>query len=214
MPRLPRALVRCLDDVSPSAAERLREGLDETLTILSLGLSDRLRRSRATTNAAERLIRRTRPVTRNVQRRRWGTIVVRRVAAGVLEAVRSVRRLKGHAHMPTLVTALRARDHRLGFVASSEDEQKIARASTGPPPKFNRRWENPHPLESVVMGMASEPIHGRRSGHVGQSTVSMALDQGSTAEQNGGSGPDAGAKVGACGGLAPATGAVRLSNVS
>lgn len=126
VPRLPRALVRCLDDVSPSAAERLREGLDETLTILSLGLSDRLRRSRATTNTAERLIRRTRPVTRNVQRWRGGTMVVRRVAAGVLEAVRSVRRLKGHANMPTLVTALRPPDHQLGFVASSEEEQKIA----------------------------------------------------------------------------------------
>jgi transposase-like protein len=124
--RLLQDLVRRLDDISPSAAESLREGLDETLTILGLGLSDRLRRSLATTNAAESLISRTRHVKRNVKRWRGGKMVVRWVAAGVLEAVKGFRRLKGHADMPTLVAALRARDRQLGFVASSEEEQKIA----------------------------------------------------------------------------------------
>jgi hypothetical protein len=37
----------------PSAAESVREGLEETLTIIGLGLSDALRRSLSTTNAAE-----------------------------------------------------------------------------------------------------------------------------------------------------------------
>lgn len=123
--RLLQDLVRRLDDVSPSAAESLREGLDETLTILSLGLSERLRQSLATTNAAESLISRTRQVKRNVKRWRGGKMVVRWVTAGVLEAVKGFRRLKGHADMPTLVAALRTRDRQLGLVASSE-EQKIA----------------------------------------------------------------------------------------
>lgn len=123
--RLLQDLVRRLDDVSPSAADSLREGLDETLTILSLGLSERLRRSLATTNAAESLVSRTRHVKRNVKRWRGGKMVVRWVTAGVLEAVKGFRRLKGHADMPTLVAALRARDRQLGLVASSE-EQKIA----------------------------------------------------------------------------------------
>jgi hypothetical protein len=36
----------------------VREGLDETLTVLTLNLSPGLRRSLATTNAAERLLSR------------------------------------------------------------------------------------------------------------------------------------------------------------
>jgi len=66
--RLLHDLARRLDPDYPSAAESVREGLDETLTVLGLGLSDRLRQSLATTNAAESLISRTRHVKRNVKR--------------------------------------------------------------------------------------------------------------------------------------------------
>jgi hypothetical protein len=44
-----------------------------------------------------------------------------KVAAGVLEAVKGFRRLKGHADMPTLGAALRARDRRLGWTVSAEN---------------------------------------------------------------------------------------------
>ena len=80
-----------------------------------LGLSPTLRRSLSTTNAAESLISRTRSVKRNVKRWRNGQMVVRWVAAGVLEAVKGFRRLKGHNEMPKLVAALRARDQQLGL---------------------------------------------------------------------------------------------------
>jgi len=63
------------------------EGLDETLTVLGLGLPETLRRSLTTTNAAESLISRTRQVKRNVKRWRGGHMVVRWVAAAVLEAL-------------------------------------------------------------------------------------------------------------------------------
>jgi putative transposase len=104
--------------VPDSAAESVREGLEETLTVLTLGLAETLRRSLATTNAAESLISRTRHVKRNVKRWRGGQMVLRWVAAGVLEAVKGFRRVKGHKEMPQLVAALRAReqqaqDHRL-----------------------------------------------------------------------------------------------------
>ena len=46
----------------------LREGLDETLTVLTLGLPPRLRRFFATTNCIENLIGLVRHVTRNVKR--------------------------------------------------------------------------------------------------------------------------------------------------
>jgi len=66
--RLLLDLARRLESGHRSAAESVREGLDETLTILALNLPDTLRRSLTTTNAAESLISRTRHVKRNVKR--------------------------------------------------------------------------------------------------------------------------------------------------
>jgi putative transposase len=122
--RLLQDLARRLDGEYPSAAESVREGLDETLTIIGLALSPALRRSLSTTNAAESLISRTRYVKRNVKRWRGGQMVLRWVAAGVLEAVKGFRRLKGHKEMPKLVAALRARDQQLGLVKT--EAEKVA----------------------------------------------------------------------------------------
>lgn len=119
--RLLHDLARRLEDDYPSAAESVREGLDETLTILTLHLSDRLRRSLTTTNAIESLMSRTRHVKHNVKRWRSGKMIVRWVAVGILEAVKGFRRLKGCADMPTLVTALRARDQQIGLVIAEEN---------------------------------------------------------------------------------------------
>lgn len=121
--RLLLDLARRLEDEYPSAAESVREGLDETLTVLTLKLSPRLRRSLATTNAAESLLSRTRHVKRNVKRWRSGQMMLRWVAAGVLEAVKGFRRVKGYADMPMLVAALRARDRQLGLAAAQEARQ-------------------------------------------------------------------------------------------
>lgn len=113
--RLLQDLARRLDEEYPSAATSVREGLDETLTVLSFGISDRLRHSLATTNAIESLLSRTRHVKRNVKRWRNGTMVVRWVAAGILEATKGFRRLQGKADMPKFVAALRSRDQQLGL---------------------------------------------------------------------------------------------------
>ena len=119
--RLLQDLARRLDTGHPSAAASVREGLEETLTIVALGLSEALRRSFSTTNAVESLISRTRHVKRNVKRWRGGRMVVRWVAAGVLEAVKGFRRLKGHKEMPKLIAALRARDQQLGLVVQQSE---------------------------------------------------------------------------------------------
>ncbi len=121
--RLLLGLARRLEAEYPSAAESVREGLDETLTVLSLKLSPRLRRSLATTNAAESLISRTRHVKRNVKHWQGGQMMLRWVAAGILEAVKGFRRLKGYADMPTLVNALRARDRQLSLMTGEGDRQ-------------------------------------------------------------------------------------------
>ena len=118
--RLLTDLAKRLDHEYPSAAGSVREGLEETLTVVTLQLSSRLQRSLATTNAAESLLSRTRHVKRNVKRWRGGQMMLRWVAADVLEAVKGFRRLKGHADMPRLVAALRVRDQRLGLGVSVE----------------------------------------------------------------------------------------------
>ena len=121
--RLLLDLAKRLETEHPSAAESVREGLDETLTVLTLNLSARLRRSLATTNAAESLLSRTRHVKRNVKRWRSGQMMLRWVAAGVLEAVKGFRRVKGYADMPMLVAALRARDRQLGLGVAQQERQ-------------------------------------------------------------------------------------------
>src|SRR5258705_145198 len=119
--RLLQDLARRLDDRYPSAAVSIREGLDDTLTVLTLGLSDRLRQSVATTNAIESLISRTRHVKRRVKRWRSGQMVLRWTAAAILEAVKGFRRLKAHRDMPKLLASLRARDQQLGIAVSVEN---------------------------------------------------------------------------------------------
>jgi transposase-like protein len=86
--RLLQDLARRLEDRYPSGAASVREGLDETLTVLTLGLSERLRQSLATTNAIESMIIRTRHVKRYVKRWCGAQMVLRWTAAAILEAVK------------------------------------------------------------------------------------------------------------------------------
>lgn len=103
-------LARSLQTAHPSAAASLREGLDETLTVMSLALPRTLERSFSTTNPIESLNDRLRYVARRVKRWRGGEMILRWTAAGVLEASRGFRRLKGHLSMPVLIAALAERD--------------------------------------------------------------------------------------------------------
>jgi transposase-like protein len=90
-----------------SAAASLREGLDETLTVLRLGLPTTLCRTFSTTNAIENMNGTLRRVLRNVKRWRGEAMIQRWVALGVAEAQRGFRRVKGHGQMHLLFAALR-----------------------------------------------------------------------------------------------------------
>jgi putative transposase len=103
-------LAQSLDEQHPSAAASLREGLDETLTVLRLGVGPTLRKSLATTNPIESTFSTVRRVSRRVSRWQSGTMVLRWVLAGTMEAEKTWRRLMGKADMPKLVTALRRLD--------------------------------------------------------------------------------------------------------
>jgi transposase-like protein len=103
-------LARTLEAEHPSAAASLREGLDETLTVKAFKLPAALKRSLSTTNPIENIQSGIRRVCHRVTRWRGGKMVLRWVGAGLTEHSRGFRRMRGHAGMPQLVNALRARD--------------------------------------------------------------------------------------------------------
>lgn len=80
------ALARELDKTHPGAAASLREGLEETLTVLRLGLPPTLARTFRSTNAIESMISICRDHGRNVKRWRDGQMALRWCAAGMVEA--------------------------------------------------------------------------------------------------------------------------------
>src|SRR4029077_8667054 len=102
--------------LNADAASSLREGLEETLTVVRLGVSGALRRTLATTNPIESALSVTRRVTARVTRWRDGDMRKRWCAAGLLRAESKFRRIKGRRAMPTLLKALesRVREQRAG----------------------------------------------------------------------------------------------------
>ena len=95
-----------LERTHPGAAASLREGLDETLTLHRLGVTGALYRTLRSTNAIENLNGLVGRFVRNVRRWRNGHMLVRWIAAGLHEAHRSFRRVRGHADFAALVRAL------------------------------------------------------------------------------------------------------------
>jgi transposase-like protein len=108
--RLLNNLARTLQKKYPSAAASLREGLDETLTVMGLGLPTTLTRSLSTTNPIENMNERIRATARRVKRWEGGTMILRWVLVGVLEAERGFRRLKGFKDLSALVASLQKHD--------------------------------------------------------------------------------------------------------
>jgi putative transposase len=100
------ALAKELDRTHPGAAASLREGLDETLTVLRLGVPPTLARTLRSTNCIESMISVCRDHAANVKRWRDGQMAMRWCAAGMIEAGKQFRRVNGHLHLPTLRAAL------------------------------------------------------------------------------------------------------------
>ncbi len=95
-----------LDKTHPGAAASLREGLDETLTVLRLDVPPTLARTLRSTNAVESMISMCREHASNVKRWRDGTMALRWCAAGMVEAGKQFRRVNGHLHLRALRTSL------------------------------------------------------------------------------------------------------------
>jgi len=95
-----------LDRTHPGAANSLREGLDETLTVLRLDVPPTLARTLRSTNTIESMISICRDHAANVKRWRDGQMALRWCAAGMVEAGKQFRRVNGHLHLPALRAAL------------------------------------------------------------------------------------------------------------
>jgi transposase-like protein len=121
--RQARELARQLEARWPDAVASLREGLEDMFTLRRLGVGDRLARSLSNTNMIKSMISIGRDTTRNVKRWRGGTMVKRWAAAGMLNAERNFRRLKGCKDMPTLVAALR---RHANAVTPQRDSDQVA----------------------------------------------------------------------------------------
>lgn len=100
------ALAKELDRTHPGAAASLREGLEETLTVLRLGVPPTLARTLRSTNAIESMISVCREHAGNVKRWRDGQMAMRWCAAGMIEAGKQFRRVNGHLHLTALRLAL------------------------------------------------------------------------------------------------------------
>jgi transposase-like protein len=104
-------LWRQLVDINPSAARSLEEGMEETLTLHRLGVSPLLRRTLRSTNVIESCLSTVRHVTRNVKRWQGGDHIARWTAAGLLEAEKKFRKVKGYRELEVLRNKLNPELH-------------------------------------------------------------------------------------------------------
>ncbi len=95
-------LWRQLCEINPSAARSLEEGMEETLTLHRLGVGALLRRTLSTTNTIESCLSTVRRITRNVTRWQGGDHIARWTAAGLVEAQKKFRRVKGYRDLAEL----------------------------------------------------------------------------------------------------------------
>jgi putative transposase len=95
-----------LDRTWPDAAASLREGLEDTLTLMRLGITGQLSKTLSSTNPCESMIEIVRYTQRNVKRWRDGDMRKRWTAAGMLVAEQQFRRIIGYRDLAKLVIAI------------------------------------------------------------------------------------------------------------
>jgi transposase-like protein len=95
-----------LDRTWPDAAGSLREGLEDTLALMGLGITGQLAKTLCSTNPCESMIEIVRYTQRNVKRWQDGDMRKRWTAAGMLEAEQQFRRIIGYRDLAKLVIAV------------------------------------------------------------------------------------------------------------
>jgi putative transposase len=113
-----------LDRTHPGAAGSLREGMQETLTLIGLGIGGALKRTLESTNPCESMIEIVRRTQRNVKHWQNGEMGLRWTAAGMLEAERQFRRIIGYQDLAKLAIAIErdlTAQHQSLHTATEED---------------------------------------------------------------------------------------------
>jgi transposase-like protein len=95
-------LVGELNQINPTAANSLKEGMSDTLTIHRLGLNQILARSFSTTNCLESILAQVEQYTQRVDRWRNGAHIQRWVAAGLLEVEPRLKKVYGWRNLRSL----------------------------------------------------------------------------------------------------------------
>jgi putative transposase len=117
-----------LERTWPDAAASLREGMEETLTLMGLGITGNLAKTLSSTNPIESMIEIVRHTQRNVKRWRDGDMRKRWTAAGMLVAEQQFRKIIGYSDLATLVIAIER--HALHTTQPGVDRQEVAEAVT------------------------------------------------------------------------------------
>jgi transposase-like protein len=113
-------LAASLETEHPGAAASLREGMEETLTLLRLGIDGALYRTLRSTNPIENLNGSVAGYTKNVKRWRSGRMILRWVGAAVVEASKGFRKIRGHRDLSQLVLALQRHEFEQGVRTEEE----------------------------------------------------------------------------------------------
>jgi transposase-like protein len=117
-----------LDRTWPDAAGSLREGLDDTLTLMRLAITGQLAKTLCSTNPCESMIEIVRYTQRNVKRWRDGDMRKRWTAAGMLVAEQQFRRIIGYRNLAKLVIAVER--HALRVAPTGHVHQEVAEPVT------------------------------------------------------------------------------------
>ena len=120
-------LISELDQINPTAANSLREGMSDTLTLHKLGLNRILARSFSTTNCIESILAQVEQYTQRVDRWRNGAHIQRWVAAGLLEVEPRLRKVNGWRYLPSLRDKIKEELERLRRERQSPVEQELAK---------------------------------------------------------------------------------------
>jgi len=113
-----------LERTWPDAAGSLREGLDDTLTLMRLGIEGQLAKTLCSTNPCESMIEIVRYTQRNVKCWQGGDMRKRWTAAGMLVAEQQFRRIIGYRDLAKLVIAVER--HALTASTTDKPRQEIA----------------------------------------------------------------------------------------
>jgi len=101
-----RAFAERIEEKHPGAAASLREGLVETLTVSRLGLTGSLFLTLRSTNPIENINSLIRTRLRNVKKWKGGKMILRWVATALIDAKKSMRKIRGVKALPKLRAAL------------------------------------------------------------------------------------------------------------